>query len=815
MESLFVPYQPSTELPATRVLVLAPHPDDEVFGCGGAIMRHVELGVAVEVVILTEGTYGMEPAQAQALREVRRRESEAAAAVLGYGAPRFLDYADRGLSYGEPLIGTLLDLCRASGADLIYAPSVFEMHPDHRVLGMAALETLRRLGGNAKLAFYEVGIPLKPTHLLDISALMPRKQQAMACFPSQLTRQRYDLDVAALNRYRTYTLPESVTAAEAFMLVTAQEVEQDPLGLYRSEYQRQRALGVPLVGQDYPLVSVIVRSMDRDSLTEALDSVALQTYANIEVVLVNASGRPHRDRGAWCGRFPLRLVDPGAPLGRSAAANAGMDAARGELLIFLDDDDRFLPHHLASLERRLSQAGLGVVAAYAGIACVDTDGREHHRYQRPFDRLWLAVENYIPIHALLFRRTALANGARFDETLDHCEDWDFWLQLQDQGEFQLLPEVGGIYQVAPGTGSGLWGNLQLARAAMLKIYRKRMPFWDDELLWRLFELTHYKAQYERTVQGAVDLREQTATLGRLLVKLQQRCQQAEEGQEALRQQLAALHGSSSWRLTAPLRNVATALGRNPPLPPPPAAPPPVVAEESRLLRLDNPLQGVLQWLAPGARVLLAGAGESGVAQLLRERHQCRLTVLEDDIAALEATRPYCEGVFAHSVDAVQWPVPAAAQAEGRDGFAAVLALGTLEDLRDPWQALMRMREVAGAQGCVIATLQNAGHAAVAGCLATGEVDYGHAGPLRRGRLRFFALKQIEALFAQAGLKIVAAGYVCKAPAQTPLALQWQALPPALRDALLAQPQADVYQLALKAVPAEHADPALTLGALPA
>src|SRR5690606_37396465 len=146
------------------------------------------------------------------------------------------------------------------------------------------------------------------------------------------------------------------------------------------------------VPQDCPLVSVIVRSMDRDSLGATLDSVALQTYANIEVVLVNAGGRPHRDRGEWCGRFPLRLIEPGTPLGRSAAANAGMDAARGDLLIFLDDDDLFLPHHVAGLQRCLDQAGANVVAAYAGIACIDTDGREHHRYQRPFDRVWLAVE---------------------------------------------------------------------------------------------------------------------------------------------------------------------------------------------------------------------------------------------------------------------------------------------------------------------------------------------------------------------------------------------------------------------------------------
>jgi LmbE family N-acetylglucosaminyl deacetylase/GT2 family glycosyltransferase len=575
LENLLVPYEAASSLPGSRVLVLAPHPDDEVFGCGGALARHAEQGATITVVILTDGAYGAAADQAEAVRETRRAESRAAAAVLGYGEPRFLGLPDRGLSYGEPLIDTLKELLGETEADLVYAPSLHEMHPDHRSLGMAAFEAVRRLGGERKLAFYEVGVPLQPNHFVDITPVLSRKAEAMACFRSQILIQRYDQHIAALNRYRTYTLPAEVTAAEAFRVVDAQALTSDPLDLYRNEHQKQRALGLPLVPTDLPLVSVLVRSMDRDALAQALDSVALQTYPNIEVVVVNASGHAHRALGEWCGRFPLRMVEPGKPLGRSAAANAALDAARGELLMFLDDDDRYLAHHIAALKTALDEGGANTIAAYDGVSCIDVDGKEVHRYQRAFDRFVFSLENFIPIHAVLFRRTALERGARFDENQAYCEDWDFWLQVQDFGEFRLLPELGAIYRVGKGEGSGLWGDADLARASMLQVYRKRVPTWDDAQLQRLIDLTHYKPAFERAVNELERSKEQVARLEPLVTTLERELKHALEQFTAAQEReaelhsaiterdmrIAALYNSTSWKLTAPVRWITSRLRR--------------------------------------------------------------------------------------------------------------------------------------------------------------------------------------------------------------------------------------------------------------
>ena len=121
------------------------------------------------------------------------------------------------------------------------------------------------------------------------------------------------------------------------------------------------------------LVSLIVRSMDRSTLAQALASVAVQSWPAIEVVVVSAKGDGHGPLPSQCGPFPLRLVSHGTPLNRSAAANAGIDAAQGEWLLFLDDDDWLEPDHIETLAGVLG-ANPDAAAAYSGVKCVLEEG---------------------------------------------------------------------------------------------------------------------------------------------------------------------------------------------------------------------------------------------------------------------------------------------------------------------------------------------------------------------------------------------------------------------------------------------------------
>ncbi|MCX7176986.1 MAG: glycosyltransferase, partial [Proteobacteria bacterium] len=354
----------------------------------------------------------------------------------------------RGVHYGETLVARMLAAIAPAQADLVFAPAITELHPDHQAVALAAAEAVRRLGGNSRLALYEIGAPLSANTLVDIGAVAARKFEAMQCFRSQLAEQPYADRIAALNRYRAYSLGPQATAAEAFVITDAAGLAQGLSPLFEAAPARRHRLGFAVNGGDIPLVSMIVRSMDRETLGAALDSIALQTYANVEVVVVNAKGGTHGDLGHHCGRFPLCIVNQGGiALSRPQAGNAGLDAAHGMYLAFLDDDDTLDPDHLSHLVDAL-QAESGAVVVYAGVRCIDRNDSER-KISRVFGEplestAQLLAGNFIPVHAPLFPRHLLGH-ARFDETLETYEDWDFWLQLIQVARFVYVNRVTATY----------------------------------------------------------------------------------------------------------------------------------------------------------------------------------------------------------------------------------------------------------------------------------------------------------------------------------------------------------------------------------
>ena len=224
LEHHLTPYQAISLATWRSLLVLAPHPDDEVFGCGGLLALAAAQGKRLQVVVLTDG--GAAGAMAE-----REAESRAAASVLGGAALRdalaFWRLPDRGLKPNVELqqrIGESIDRC---DAEWVLAPSPFEVHPDHRAVCLATLQAVRQrqsAGRSLNLAFCEIGVPLLANALIDTTAVAERKASAMRCFTSQLAVQAYDRQIDALNRYRAYSLGPAVTHAEALWWVSADEL---------------------------------------------------------------------------------------------------------------------------------------------------------------------------------------------------------------------------------------------------------------------------------------------------------------------------------------------------------------------------------------------------------------------------------------------------------------------------------------------------------------------------------------------------------------------------------------------------------------
>lgn len=231
LEHELVPFEP-TALLGERLLVLAPHPDDEVLGCGGLLALHAAAGRAVSVAVATDGTGAANAGdELEGYRARRERETIDGLAELGVSEPRFLRLPDRGLARETATLQAMLrEILEAVRPDLVAAPSPVEMHPDHVALAAALLGLIRSdalppgLEPGARVAFYEVSQPFRPNALVDISAVEGLKQKAAARHASQIDLKAYGRFARGLNEYRAMSLPPHVTAAEAYWCATAGEL---------------------------------------------------------------------------------------------------------------------------------------------------------------------------------------------------------------------------------------------------------------------------------------------------------------------------------------------------------------------------------------------------------------------------------------------------------------------------------------------------------------------------------------------------------------------------------------------------------------
>jgi hypothetical protein len=208
-----------------------------------------------------------------------------------------------------------------------------------------------------------------------------------------------------------------------------------------------------------PLVSVLIRSMDRPSLARALDSAAAQTWPNLEIVVVAACGRAHRSLpDTWKGR-PLRLIfpEPDRRLPRPEAANTALEAAHGEWLNFLDDDDELLPDHLATLLAAPRQHGERVV--FSRTRVVDAHGRTLGHVSHAGNHVQLFFHSRATTCALLFHRSLVDEGVRFDRDFAVHEDHDFQVNCATRSEFVHVDAATCVWHGQAGdSGCGFGAN---------------------------------------------------------------------------------------------------------------------------------------------------------------------------------------------------------------------------------------------------------------------------------------------------------------------------------------------------------------------
>ncbi|MDP6096596.1 MAG: glycosyltransferase [Gammaproteobacteria bacterium] len=298
------------------------------------------------------------------------------------------------------------------------------------------------------------------------------------------------------------------------------------------------------------LVTVIIRTKDRiEMLSNAIDSVSNQSHQHVELIVVNDGGCAVesvidvKDSPAISQKKTINFE---SNQGRSAAANAGLDAATGKFIMFLDDDDWVDKDHIASLLDILvkNKKYKAVYSATECVEMVDDCWQTNSLFDFAYDRARLLVENYIPIHSVLFSRELLESGCRFDRDFEWLEDWDFWLQVSGHTEFYFLDKKSAYYRVSTQSGFGSKSDDDLELKYREMIYQKWYPLWSTtELIDVLDRARSYPkvSHLQQLVDARInDLKIREEQLGELTTDLEKtrkhldaRAQQAIDLQEQL------------------------------------------------------------------------------------------------------------------------------------------------------------------------------------------------------------------------------------------------------------------------------------------
>ncbi len=236
-----------------------------------------------------------------------------------------------------------------------------------------------------------------------------------------------------------------------------------------------------------PLVSILIRTKDRKKLLQlALDSVLSQNYPEIETIIVNDNGKDISAEIIWPDSARVLWINRKSNPGRSNAANTAMEKASGKYFLFLDDDDEIDPDHVRNLVNALSRNAPYRVA-YSAVRIIKGNKKAATpAFEFPFDRVRLMIENFIPIHAVLFDSDLYREGNQFDTSLDRYEDWDFWLQISRTDAFLYVNKCTASYRV--GTDSGIGAKAtENYEEDRVTIYQKWLPHFNSAQLLELMD----------------------------------------------------------------------------------------------------------------------------------------------------------------------------------------------------------------------------------------------------------------------------------------------------------------------------------------
>ncbi|WP_192575475.1 PIG-L deacetylase family protein [Butyrivibrio fibrisolvens] len=209
-----------------RILIIAPHPDDESIGCGGLISLYPS---QCDIVVMTDGSLGDTAVIPSEMKEIRKKEFLNAMSLLKIGHSKMMNYSD-----GELInYPACMDDIRFDLYSKVLVPYFKETHSDHIATYKSAVEAINRLDHTTvELWQYETrGATCDESFYLDISEVIENKLKLISCYKSQVSLYDYVSFSKSLASYHACKKGAAGRYFEAFIPVTGKENSDNDAGV--------------------------------------------------------------------------------------------------------------------------------------------------------------------------------------------------------------------------------------------------------------------------------------------------------------------------------------------------------------------------------------------------------------------------------------------------------------------------------------------------------------------------------------------------------------------------------------------------------
>jgi glycosyltransferase involved in cell wall biosynthesis len=255
---------------------------------------------------------------------------------------------------------------------------------------------------------------------------------------------------------------------------------------------------------DQPLVSVIIPSFRRtDTLARAVDSILKQTYKNIEIIVVDDNGMNSVEQKAtealmniYANEQRVIYIKHGKNKGRSAARNTGISISKGFYVMFLDNDDEFLPNKVAAQIKRLESLDSNWGACYTKyIRKKNGKTIVYSAENREGKLLEEAIKRNLFIHAgsnLMIRRSVIIDVGGFKEHMSYNEDVELLVRILTKYKIAFADELGLVVHIYSKNNNNKFKDITDIYTKEILTYIEKLPECAQKRVWQMFKLQLFR-----------------------------------------------------------------------------------------------------------------------------------------------------------------------------------------------------------------------------------------------------------------------------------------------------------------------------------